>query len=262
MEGDRACSADRRRKEMLVKLGVATVPVLIILIWQSGSLALGELVLPSPLSTLLVLKAGLFDSGWLLSDLRDTMIELLLGYSCAVILGLAAGFILGINRFFREVAEPFVLNIYAIPKVTLFPIFLFIFGLGMESKIAFAFFHGLFPVIILTMVAIKDIKNVYLKVGRSLRLSPLRVYKEIIFPAALPSLMTGLRLGFNLSFIGVILGEMAASKSGLGYALMKSEGAFYIEKIIAIIVVLAVIAISVNSFCYSVEEKLLRKMRV
>jgi len=52
--------------------------------------------------------------------------------------------------FLREVAEPFVLNIYAIPKVMLFPIFLFIFGLGMESKIAFGFFHGIFPIIILT----------------------------------------------------------------------------------------------------------------
>lgn len=248
----------RRKREVLIKLGVIAVPILIIVLWQFGSMVFGELILPSPLSTFLVLKGGLIGSRWLLSDLKDTMVEVLFGYFFAVIFGLIVGFILGMHRFLREVAEPFVLNIYAIPKVTLFPIFLFIFGLGMDSKIAFGFFHGIFPIIILTMGAIKDIKDVYIKVGRSFRLNMLQVYKEIVFPSILPSLMTGLRLGFNLSFIGVILGEMAASRSGLGYVLMKSEGAFYMEKIITIVIVLAVIAIAVNYIYYIIEGKLIR----
>jgi NitT/TauT family transport system permease protein len=248
----------RRKRQILIKLGVMAVPILIIVLWQISSILLGELILPSPLKTFSVLKGGLIGSGWLFSDLKDTMIELLFGYFFAVIIGMTVGFILGIHRFSREVLEPFVLNIYAIPKVTLFPIFLFIFGLGMESKVAFGFFHGLFPIIILTMSAIKDIKTVYVKVGRSFRLNPLQVYKEIVFPSILPSLMTGLRLGFNLSFIGVILGEMAASRSGLGYTLMKSEGAFYMEKVLSIVVVLAVIAIAANSLYYAFEGKLVR----
>ena len=248
----------RKKKEAWIKVAVIAVPVFILLLWQLGAASLGELVLPSPLDTFSVLKEGIVESGWLLSDLKDTMIELLLGYVLAAFLGLMIGFILGTNHFLRAVTEPFVLNIYAIPKVTLFPIFLFIFGLGMESKIAFGFFHGIFPIIILTMGAIKDIKDIYLKVGRSLRLNPLQVFREIVFPSTLPSVMTGLRLGFNLSFIGVILGEMAASKSGLGYALMKSEGAFYMEKIICIVVVLAVIAIAINYLYYAVEGKMVR----
>jgi len=227
----------RRKREILIRLGIISVPILIIALWQLGSIILKEFILPSPLCTFSVLRSGLFEGGWLLSDLKATMIELLLGYLSAVILGLVVGFILGMHRFSREVMEPFVLNIYAIPKVTLFPIFLFLFGLGMESKVAFGFFHGIFPIIILTMNAIKDIK-------------------EIIFPSILPSLMTGLRLGFNLAFLGVILGEMAASRSGLGYTLMKSEGAFYMEKILSIILVLAVIAITVNFVYYTMERKL------
>ena len=246
----------KRQKEILIHIGMISVPILIIAIWQLGSIMIGALTLPSPLRTFTVLKDGLVERGWLLSDLKATMIELLLGYVFAVILGLIGGFILGMHRFSREVMEPFVLNIYAIPKVTLFPIFLFIFGLGMESKIAFGFFHGVFPIIILTMNAIKDIKDVYIKVGRSLRLNPIKIFKEIVFPSILPFLMTGLRLGFNLTFLGVILGEMAASRSGLGYMLMKSEAAFYMEKIISIILVLAVIAIAVNFIYYAIERKL------
>jgi len=246
------------KDRLLTGLGVIAVPVFIVLTWQVSSTLFTYLFLPTPLKTFEVLKTGLTQSGWLLSDLKDTMIELVLGYLLAVVLGLAVGFILGLNRFLREVSEPFVLNIYAIPKVTLFPIFLFIFGLGLESKIAFGFFHGIFPIIILTMGAIKDIKGAYLKVARSFRLNPLQLFKEVIFPSTLPSIMTGLRLGFNLAFIGVILGEMAASKSGLGYALMKSEGAFYMEKIICIVVVLAVIAIAVNYLYYVFEDRLIK----
>jgi len=246
----------RRKREILIRLGIISVPILIIALWQLGSIILKEFILPSPLCTFSVLRNGLFEGGWLLSDLKATMIELLLGYLSAVILGLVVGFILGMHRFSREVMEPFVLNIYAIPKVTLFPIFLFLFGLGMESKVAFGFFHGIFPIIILTMNAIKDIKDVYIKVGWSFRLNPLKIFKEIVFPSILPSLMTGLRLGFNLAFLGVVLGEMAASRSGLGYTLMKSEGAFYMEKILSIILVLAVIAITVNFVYYTMERKL------
>jgi len=246
----------RRKRAIGVRLGTLFVPLLIIALWQISSMVIGELALPLPLSTLGVLKDGLVEGGWLLSNLKDTMTELWLGYLLAVILGLVVGFILGMQRFAREVLEPFVLNIYAIPKVTLFPIFLFIFGLGMASKVAFGFFHGIFPIIILTMGSIKDIKGVYIQVGRSFRLNSLKIFKEIVFPSILPSLMTGLRLGFNLSFLGVILGEMAASRSGLGYMLMKSEGAFYMEKILAIILVLAVIAMSINFIYYAIERKL------
>ena len=68
--------------------------------------------------------------------------------------------------------------------------------------------------------------------------------------------MTGLRLGFNLSFIGVILGEMAASRSGLGYMLMKSEELFYMQKVLAIVIVLTVIAITTNYAFYSIEARI------
>lgn len=246
----------RTKRFIFIQIGIFIIPVLVIFMWELGSIIFGELILPSPLSTFDVLKRGLIRGGWLLSELKDTMLELLAGYILAVLSGLVIGFILGMGRFLREVFEPFVLNIYSIPKVTLFPIFLFIFGLGINSKIAFGFFHGVFPVIILTMGAIKDIKEVYIKVGRSFRLNPLRIFKEIVFPSILPSLMTGLRLGFNMCFIGVILGEMAASRSGLGYVLMKSEGAFYMEKIIGIVIVLAVIAIGTNLIYYGIERRL------
>ena len=115
-----------------------------------GSMILGQMVLPTPWDTIEELQDGLLGSGWLLADLGYTLIELVCGFALAAAVGLTLGFIFGINSFLRQVLEPYILNIYAIPKVTLFPIFLIAFGLGMESKVAFSFFHGVFPIVIIT----------------------------------------------------------------------------------------------------------------
>src|SRR5690606_6001946 len=92
--------------------------------------------------------------------------------------------------------------IYSIPKVTLYPIVLLLFGLGMPSKIAFGAIHGFVPIALFTINAIRNVKPVYLKTGRVMRLTPAQFAWKILFPAALPEIFTGLRLGFALTLVG------------------------------------------------------------
>lgn len=247
-------------KTMALRMGQILVPVVLLILWFLGSLWLGERSLPSPVSTFRVLADGLWGDGFILNNLQVTLAEQALGFLWAAVFGLTIGFILGINSFLREAYEPVLLSVYTIPKVTLFPVFLFMFGIAMESKIAFGMFHGVFPIAILTMSATKAVKEIYLKVGKALRLRSWRIFKEIIFPSALPSLMTGLRLGFNLCFLGVVLGEMFSSKEGLGLILMQFEAVHHMERIIAIVLTLAIIALVVNLAFYAVEWRLYRRV--
>jgi NitT/TauT family transport system permease protein len=230
------------------------IPFLLLGLWQIFSWIAGEFVLPSPQTTLKVLLEGI-ERGWLWQNLRITLLETFLAFILAAIMGLCAGFFLGTRSFWRETLEPIILSTYAIPKVTLYPIFLFLFKLGLSSKVAFGWFHGVFPVLILTQNAVETVRPVFLKVGQSLRLSPLQIFTQIVFPAVLPSLIAGLRLGFNVTFLGVILGEMFASKQGLGFLLTASSEAFDMPKILAVIVVLAGIAMGVNAGFYILERK-------
>ena len=194
--------------------------------------------------------------GWLTENLAVTLVEVGWGYLWAVAAGLIVGFPLGISRLLRDAFEAPILSLSAIPKVTLFPIFLFVFRLRPESKIAFGAFHGVFPVAILTWGAMAAIKPVHLKVARALRLNAIQLFRSVVVPSILPSLMTGLRLGFNLTFLGVILGEMFGARRGLGFLLMSFGAAFDMGKTLVVIVVVAAVALAVNGAFYVMERRL------
>ena len=134
----------------------------------------------------------------------------------AVAVGLAIGFWLGFHRLSGEVFEPMLVAVYSIPKITLYPILLLAFGLGMSAKIAFGAIHGIIPVALFTINAVRNIEPILIKTGRALKLGPAEMVRSILFPAALPEIFTGLRVGFSLTLIGTLLGEMFAVRGASG----------------------------------------------
>jgi NitT/TauT family transport system permease protein len=169
--------------------------------------------------------------------------------------GLWIGVTLGLTRFWGQVFEPITLSVYSIPKVTLFPIFLTVFGFGLYSKVAFGMFHGIFPIIIIAMNATRDVSDVHLKVARSLRMSRLNTFRHVIFPSIFPSLLTGLRLGFSLTLLGVVLGEMFASRAGFGYELVEAITLHDMPRMYGIVAVLVIIAFAVNALLLAAEQR-------
>ena len=87
----------------------------------------------------------------------------------AALLVLLVGAVLGAHRLSGEVTEPLLVGLYSIPKITLYPVVLLLFGLGMSAKIAFGAMHGIIPVILFTMNAVRNIPHVYMRAGRSMR---------------------------------------------------------------------------------------------
>jgi NitT/TauT family transport system permease protein len=244
-----------RERLSRVRLGQAAVLAVLLVAWEGLSRRAGALFLPGPGAAVSTVVDGL-RAGWLPHHLGTTAVELAWAYAWAVVIGLSLGFALGTKLVLREAYEDPVLNLYAVPKVTLFPLFLAAFKLGMASKIAFGAFHGLFPIAIYTWSAIRTINPVHLKVARALQLGALETFRRVVFPAVLPGIVTGLRLGFNLTLLGVVLGEMFASRAGLGFLLMSFAGAFDAARIVAVIVVLFVIALGANAVLLAVERRI------
>lgn len=238
-----------------VRVGQIAVPIGLLVAWQLLAAVTSDFALASPAATLTAISRGL-EAGWLSEGLQRTLTELVIAYVLAVIAGVWAGIALGLNDFWSDVFEPIVLGTYAIPKVTLYPIFLFVFQLGMDSKIAFGWFHGVFPVMIMTMSAMATINDAHLQVGRSLRLSRWQQFREIIVPSILPGLIIGLRLGFNLTFLGIILGEMFAARAGLGYTLVEFMAGVQVAEMLAIILLLVLIATVANLGFFALENRL------
>jgi NitT/TauT family transport system permease protein len=173
-----------------------------------------------------------------------------------VVAGLAIGLALGLNRVAAEVFEPFLLAGNSVPKIALYPIVLLFFGIGMPAKIAFGAIHGVVPVAIFTLAACGNVPPILFRAAAALRLTRWDMIRSVLLPAALPDIFTGIRLGFSLTLIGTLLGEMFGSQRGLGYLLMTAIGLQNTQVIMSVTLLLVVVAASVNTILLAQDRRL------
>ncbi len=227
----------------------------LLLFWQVLFLLVGELAITPPLDTLLyALRLLGRERFW--PHLVETATAFAAGLAISVAGGLAIGLALGFHRLSGEVFEPVLTALYSIPKVTLYPMILLIFGIRMSAKVAFGTIHGIVPIIIFTMDAVRNIKPVYIKTGRLYHLDPATMARTILVPAALPEIVTGLRVGFSLTLIGTLIGEMFGSLQGLGFVLMRAIGLHDVKTIMAVTLLLVVFAASINTILLVIDHRL------
>jgi NitT/TauT family transport system permease protein len=232
--------------------------VLILVVWEVLYLLVGDVALRSPATTVEALKTLLADERFL-PHVRETLLAFAQGFAIAVVVGLLIGLPLGAARFAGEVAEPILVALYSIPKVTLYPVILLIFGIGMPAKVAFGAIHGIVPISIFAMNAVRNINPTHLRTARAMRLSPFALTTKILIPAALPEIVTGVRVGFALALIGTLLGEMFGSQRGLGHLLMQAMSLHNIERILALTLLLVVFAAGVSSVLLALDRRLHRR---
>jgi NitT/TauT family transport system permease protein len=230
----------------------------LLLLWQGLYWWAGEVALASPLATLRY-TAKLVATESFDMHLVDTLRAFAIAYALSVVIGLAAGFWLGFDRLSGDALEPMIVAVYAIPKLTLYPILLLAFGLTLSAKVAFGVLHGVIPIILFTLSAVHNTKPILLKTGRVLKLTRFQMVRWILFPAAIPEIFTGLRVGFALTLIGSLLAEMFASQRGLGYLLMNGIGLHNVELIMAVTLIIVVFAAAVSTVLLYVDHRLHRR---
>jgi NitT/TauT family transport system permease protein len=176
-----------------------------------------------------------------------TLAAFLLAFALSALIGLALGLIFGVQRFTGEVAEPILAGFYTIPKVTLYPVVLLVFGLGMSAKVAFGVMHGLVPMTLFTLGAVRSLPPVLIRTAKVLRLSSGRTMLWVLVPACLPDIVNGLRISFSLSLLGVLIGEMFSSQRGLGFLLVSGMAQHNVPLSTAVVTVIVLIAIAANT---------------
>src|SRR6185312_14539146 len=172
---------------------------------------------------------------------------LLLSYA----IGIAIGVWMGFHRLSGAVGEPILISLYTLPKVTLYPVVLLIFGLSVAGRVTFGAMHGVLPVALLTMNAIRNIPPVYLKSSQALHLSKWQVIATVLLPATLPEVVAGLRIGFTLTLLGVLLAEMFAAKHGLGSLIINAMQLLQGEEMVSVALVLFAFAARANAQSWS-----------
>ncbi len=234
--------------------------IVLLLAWQACHTLVGEVALTSPLVTFAYLMDMLTGRVSFWFHLLATGKAFAWALMLAISIGCGIGLTFGLHRLSSEVGEPILAALYSIPKVTLYPVILLFFGIGLLAKVVFGAIHGIVPIALFTMNAVKSIKPVLMKTGRVHRLSPVEMVRTILFPAALPEIFTGLRVGFATTLVGTLIGEMFGAANGLGFLLMKGVGLHEVKMIMAVALFLICLAAVVNSLLLAIDHRLHRRI--
>jgi NitT/TauT family transport system permease protein len=231
----------------------------VLLIWQGLAEWVGTTALAGPRPTLAYFVHFVPSKRFAVNALSTAITfgwALLIAYG----LGLAIGVWMGAHRLSGAVGEPILVTFYSLPKITLYPVILLIFGLSLAGKVTFGAIHGVLPVALLTMAAIRNIPLVYLKSARTLHLSPWQTIVKVLLPATLPEVVAGLRIGFTVTLLGVLLAEMFASEHGLGFLIINAMALLQTEEMISVAIVLFIFAAVANALLLWMEHRMHRRV--
>ena len=250
------------------KLGVValrTVSILLFFaIWAGFSFAnarylkfFNPILMPSPLD---VLRTGieLTKSGELQSDILASLSRVLQGFVIAAFLGVSLGMAVGRSRFLENLLDPMLELLRPIPPLAFLPMMVLWFGIGEASKIAFIAYAAFFPIFTTTLEGIKYVDPLLLRAAASLGANRRDMFRYVVLPAAMPGIITGLRLGFGLSFFVIVAAEFIAADSGLGYLINDARTFFLVSQMLLGAAVIGLIGFTFNRLLRMLEARLLR----
>jgi NitT/TauT family transport system permease protein len=173
--------------------------------------------------------------------------EIAIGLAIGGICGVAAGLVIGGNRFIAQAFEPYLYYLSPTPKIVFFPVMIMWFGVGGGSKIAMGAVSCFFPIALSVAAGMRQIDPILIRVGTSFRANPWQMTTKIYLPAMRHPIVNGLRLGLGVALIGTLLAETKLSNRGLGFLVIQAYNSFNMPLLYAILVVLFALAIGVNA---------------
>lgn len=251
------------------------VPVVILVLWQllSQSGFIKPVILPSPLAILerlwtylvpaqsLAESAGVSDWIWsseLLSDLVASMRRVILGFAVGAGLALPLGLLMGTDRRFEAYLNPVVQFLRPIPPIAYIPLAILWFGLGDPPAIFLISIGAFFPVLINTITGVRNVDSIYVRAATNLGADRMTMFRRVILPAATPYVLTGMRIGIGTAFIVVIVAEMIAVNSGLGYRILEAREYMWSDKVIAGMIAIGLLGLAIDVGVNRVNNHLLR----
>jgi NitT/TauT family transport system permease protein len=230
------------------------IVISLIILWEALPRAglIPQLFLP-PLS--LTLEAGWYEAAEYGSALLTTLYEVAISMAFACGGGILAGAVVGSLPRPRTVILPMVSSVYAVPLVILYPVFTVWLGIGSESKIAFAAIYGFLPTMLSTAAGIQTIDPQLLLAARSMGASFRQRLFRVVLPAAIPTVLSGLRVGGALVIVGVVVSEMLISSAGIGYLISRYRTILDSPHVFAGVLLVLFMAIAFNAGIKWIEHK-------
>ncbi|WHE08535.1 ABC transporter permease [Thermoanaerobacterium thermosaccharolyticum] len=214
-------------------------------------------VLPSPISVFVSI-ISLLKSKILLNAILASMKRLVIGYLISVLIGSIIGLLMIRFKYIEENFSSLILGLQTLPNLAWIPFAILWFGYS-ESSIIFVIAIGsIFSISLAVDSGIKNINPIYLKAAKTMGAKGYKLYSNVIVPAALPSIVSGLKEGWSFAWRGLISGEMLVSSTGLGKILLKGKETSDISQVVAVMVVILILGLVIDKFVFGQIERSIR----
>jgi ABC-type nitrate/sulfonate/bicarbonate transport system permease component len=253
--GERARLSARRRDRIL---SIAS-PLGLLLAWElaARTAMIDVRFFPAP-SAIIAKLMEMAATGELTENVLISLQRIVLGFLLGGVPAIVIGIAMGIWRPVRALVDPLIVATYPIPKSSLLPLILLIFGLGEMSKVMMVAIGVFYPMAINATAGVLQINQIYLDVGKSFKASPWDTFRTIALPGALPFIMTGVKLGAGLALILIAVAEMVGARSGIGYMIWSAWETFAVAKMYVGLFVIALIGFAISLMLNEIERWLIR----
>ena len=242
-----------RRAQHLVQIAILSA---LLAAWYLLTLPghINPILLPAPLPVFAAFGSLLVTgSAW--PDVFVTVYEWLIAFAVGALAGWIVGYLVSLTPYAVRVFDPLLAGLYSVPAILLFPLYLLFFGLGPPSKIAIGMTIAFFPVVLNTIAGLSCVDRSYLTAARSMGASNVQLFRTVMLPAALPVVLTGLRLGGIIAFMTILGCEMISSLSGLGHRIVELGENMEPVKMFANILIAVALAVAINAAVSLAERR-------
>jgi len=213
----------------------------VLIVWQLIHLRVGNpILLPSPLAVAESLYQ-LTRDGEILEHSFISLRRLAIGFGLAGLLGIPLGLFMGFSRLAQELIDPMIEVLRPISGIAWIPIALFIFGIGDELPIFIIFYGAFFPVVLNTIAGVRTVDPLLVRAAQTMGVTHRVIVSQVIFPAALPNILVGTRLGAGAAWMSLVAAELIGAPSGLGFSVQWYRQLLMTSKVLAFIVVIGIL---------------------
>jgi NitT/TauT family transport system permease protein len=212
-------------------------------------------ILFPPLGDVLSVLGNLLGRPQVHEAIAITAAEVLVAFVVAVPLGAVLGVVIAENEYLGDIFKPIIFYVFSVPKSIFLPMFILVFGIGFQQKVAYAAFTTTFVVLMSAIAAVESVKADHILVARSYGATRAQILARIYVPSMMPILLETLRIAMIFNFTGVMIAEMYASRTGIGHLISGWGENFQMLELFAGVIVLAAVAILFNETVRFVEVR-------
>ena len=249
-------AADRPRTTFwLEKNTLRVISVLVLLVaWQIGGMTTEEYILPTPVQVA-ISWWKLTLSGELIVAAGASVFVFVLGFALALVTGIPLGIATGLSRPLGHFFDTYITIFWSTPSIALLPLLVVWFGLTLETKLALVFLSAFWPLVINTQVGIQNVDKSYQEVATAFGATRYEILRHVLFPAAIPYLVAGMRIAIGRAIIGVIVAELFTSVTGLGARMTYYSNFFQVANYFAALMMFVVFSVATTEAVRIIENR-------